>query len=233
MDLKRFYTTNDIFDAVVINGDEFIHAIKVTRHKVGYKIIVCNNSDIDYYATIVEINKDNLVAKIDEKIKNDTESKENIVLYIGANKDIDIVVQKATELGVSKVVPFSSQHSNYNNVNIERLQKIILESSKQCGRSKLMKISDVITFEEAISQAKNTDVLFFYEYERENKVNNVPLNGKDISVFIGCEGGFSDKEVEFAKASGVNLLTLGKRILRVATAVVSGLTLVLNRLEEI
>ena len=234
MDLKRFFT-DDIDEKngiVALYGDEFFHAVKVTRHKVGYKLIVCNNTPFDYYCTITEIGKDRLLAKIDEIVANDTELSTVVRLYIGLNKDVDTVVQKAVELGVREIVPFLSDHGNVGTIHKDRLEKIVLESAKQCGRSVLPTVSDVLSLSDAIECAKGTDILFFYEFERNNRVKDQVLSYDEISVFIGPEGGFSEREKETFVKANAHVLTLGKRILRVATAVVSALTLVNERLEE-
>ena len=88
MDLKRFFTDEEIIgDSIVLTGAEYYHAVKVTRHKIGYKIIVCNNTNKDYYCTITDISKSELTAKIDDVLINESEPDYNLSLYIGNNKD--------------------------------------------------------------------------------------------------------------------------------------------------
>ena len=231
MDLKRFFTDRPIGEYAYLSGQEFFHAVKVVRLKVGYKLIVCQGDDYDYYCTVEEIGKDQLIAKVDKKVSNDTELHHNVTLFIGANKDLDTVVQKAVELGACRIVPFTSQHSNVNKINRERLETIVMESSKQCGRSKLATVGDLISFTEIDTDDKQ--VFAFYEFERNNKVSDVTMNDKDIAVVIGSEGGFSVEEYDIMLEKGWHVLTLGKRILRVSTAVVSALTLVNERSGEL
>jgi len=231
MDLKRFFTDRPIGEYAYLSGQEFFHAVKVVRLKVGYKLIVCQGDDYDYYCTVEEIGKDQLIAKVDKKVSNNTELRHNVTLFIGANKDLDTVVQKAVELGACRIVPFTSQHSNVNKINRERLETIVMESSKQCGRSKLATVGDLISFTEI--DADDKQVFAFYEFERNNKVSDVTMNDKDIAVVIGSEGGFSVEEYDIMLEKGWHVLTLGKRILRVSTAVVSALTLVNERSGEL
>ncbi len=231
MDLKRFFTDRPIGEYAYLSGQEFFHAVKVVRLKVGYKLIVCQGDDYDYYCTVEEIGKDQLIAKVDKKVSNDTELHHNVTLFIGANKDLDTVVQKAVELGACRIVPFTSQHSNVNKINRERLETIVMESSKQCGRSKLATVGDLISFTEI--DADDKQVFAFYEFERNNKVSDVTMNDKNIAVVIGSEGGFSVEEYDIMLKKGWHVLTLGKRILRVSTAVVSALTLVNERSGEL
>lgn len=233
MDLKRFFTDEEIIgDSIILTGAEYYHAVKVTRHKIGYKIIVCNNTNKDYYCTITDISKSELTAKIDDVLINESEPDYNLSLYIGNNKDLDTVVQKAVECGVKNIIPFTSQHCNIDTINYDRLNKIILESSKQCGRSVLANLKPLTTFEESIKEAKNGCIVAFYEHERKNKLKSDSLIGKDINIFIGCEGGFSEDEINLLKSNNVMPYTLGNRILRVSTAVVAACVSVNNILDD-
>lgn len=234
MDLKRFFVKDEITgDNIILEGEEFFHAIKVTRHKVGYTIIVCDNKDKDYYAVITKIGEDYLEAKIDKIEKNVAEATNYVTLYLGINKDFDTAIQKATELGVKKIVPFTSQHGNMDTVNYDRLNKIIVESSKQCGRSTLAVLDKTITYKDAIIEANGDNVILFYEYESEKRIKDVSIDiNKPTAIFIGSEGGFSEEEIIFARKYNVNILTLGRRILRVSTAIVSALTLCNEKLGE-
>ncbi len=235
MDLKRFFTFEKIKgDSVVIRGEEYYHAIKVTRLKEGYKLIICDNTDKDYYCMIERIFKDYFIAKIDEIKENDT-AESGITLYIGVCKELDTVVQKAVEMGAERIVPFRSQHSNIGDINTERLNKIIIESAKQCGRPRLTTLESLMSIEEAFNDAKNNGQnMLFYEFERDNKVgDNIKKTADCTGIFIGSEGGFSLKEIEIAKENGCKILTLGKRILRVQTAVVAALALCLQGLDRL
>lgn len=235
MDLKRFFTFEKIKgDSVVIRGEEYYHAIKVTRLKEGYKLIICDNTDKDYYCMIERIFKDYFIAKIDEIKENDT-AESGITLYIGVCKELDTVVQKAVEMGAERIVPFRSQHSNIGDINTERLNKIIIESAKQCGRPRLTTLESLMSIEEAFNDAKNNGQnMLFYEFERDNKVgDNIKKTADCTGIFIGSEGGFSLKEIEIAKENGFKILTLGKRILRVQTAVVAALALCLQGLDRL
>lgn len=237
MDIKRFFVFETPADGCfTLKGAEFHHAIKVSRLREGYKIIICNNSNIDYYCTIQKIHKDCCVAKIDVEKRNEAYDDTNITLYLGVCKELDTVVQKAVEMGVKTVVPFYSQHSNISTLNVERLNKIIMESTKQCGRPNLMTITDLVAFDDAlnIATSSNEKTVLFYEFERLNKVcESIDSETQSLAIFIGSEGGFALEEIEKAKQKGVYILTLGKRILRVQTAVVAALALCLQGLDRL
>lgn len=235
MDLKRFFSEEIDYPnrKAVLRGEEFVHAVKVTRHKIGYFLILSGNDGYDYYAKVSDITSDALYAEITERILNDSETVRPVVLYAGVGKDLDTVVQKAVELGVKKIIPFFSERTNIDKVNLLRLKKIVFESSKQCGRSCLAEIAEPVTFKQAAEDASSGHAIMFYEFERESKISSADWNDeKEINVFIGAEGGFSEAEKNYFVDKGGKTYTLGKRILRVATAVVSALTLVLEKLGE-
>ncbi len=234
MDLKRFFSDNINYaeKTATLTDEEYYHAVKVTRHKIGYKLIICGDGEHDYYCTVKDIGDGVLYATIDGREKNTAETKLPITLYVGANKDLDTVVQKAVELGVSKIVPFVSDHCNVDKINSDRLNKIISESSKQCGRARLAEICELISFKKALDTAKQCDVAFFYEYAKKKRVADCEFGDKGIAVFIGCEGGFSKAEIESVIDCGIEPITLGKRILRVSTAVTAALALVEQAIGE-
>ena len=141
-------------------------------------------------------------------------------------------MQKAVELGVKRIVPFFSQHCNVDKINKSRLESIVLESSKQCGRSVLAKVDDLRSFDEIGED--DEEIYAFYEFEKDGKLKDLPpTEKKKIGIVIGCEGGFSALEYEIMKQKGFHTLTLGKSILRISTAVVSAVTLVKDKLGEI
>ena len=129
MEIRRFYVnSDDITDNVVtICGDEFWHLTKVLRYKVGYQIIVCNDSDgKDYLCTIDLIEKDYAKATVNRIIDNECKTKIGITLFQALPKGdkADLIVQKAVELGVQNIVFFNSDYVSEKKFNIDRLHKI-------------------------------------------------------------------------------------------------------------
>ena len=228
MEIRRFFVqpTDIVDNNVRLCGEEFHHAVKVLRHKVGFKIIVCDNSGNDYYATITEIRKDALTAKIDEVVANDTATSRKFTLYqcISRGDRLDFAVQKAVELGVREIVPVISDFSTEKAVNHDRLTRIISEAAKQCGLAILPTLTAPMTFADAVKRAGDTAIVF-YEHEEKVIIDKSALPKGDVGVFVGAEGGFSPEEIEFARQSGARTVSLGKRILRTETATVAALTL--------
>ena len=211
----------------IVEGNEFHHMTDVLRHKVGYKTILCDNSGYDFYATIERIEKNYAVCRIDEKVKNPTETEKDISLYICAIKSekMDLAIQKAVELGVKRIIPVISQLTNEKNVRIERLERIIMEASKQCGRASLCKISNPKSFDNVlIDMTKSQSAIMAYENEDKTMLRDLDLKDKQsIALLVGSEGGFTKEEVEKAKENGIEVFSLGKRILRAETASIASL----------
>jgi 16S rRNA (uracil1498-N3)-methyltransferase len=181
MEIRRFFINKENIkdDTVTISGDEFDHIVKVLRHKVGFKIIVCSGDKNDIHCTIFKIEKNYLLAKIDSIELNQNETKTDITLFqsISKSEKMDVIVQKAVELGVKKIIPFESSFSS-NDLRPERLNKISYEACKQCGRAILVDVIDPVKFNDLKEILKNYDVILV-GYENEDK-----LSFKDIDKCI-------------------------------------------------
>ena len=217
MEIRRFLTSSDKIknDVAEISGDEFTYAVKVLRQKTGFTVIVNTGDGYDRIGEISEITKDKLTVKIRETVKNEATPDKKITLYQGSCKQgkNDFIVQKAVELGISHIVFFKSDFVTEKEVNVERLRKIATEALKQCGRADSVEVEFTDYFS-AVDNCENA--VIFYEGECENTLSDI---GNDVSaLFVGSEGGFSEREVGYARERGLKTITLGKRILRAETA---------------
>ena len=233
MEIRRFFAQAcDRRDGeIIIRGEEFIHLTKVLRYKVGYKAIVCLDEPTEYECTITAINKDYAVAEIDQTIVNQAEPTKKIVLCQALPKGdkLDIIIQKGVELGVSEFLPFRSQYVAESKFNKERLNKIALQACKQCGRSKIVAVDDIVSYDDMLSKASECDIIVMpYENATVGKIGDVEglKDAKSIAINIGSEGGFDESEVEKAKQIGANIVSLGKRILRCETAAIATCALI-------
>lgn len=239
MEIRRFYVDkDDIRDGfVTVKGDEYIHITKILRHKVGYKIIVNNNSDgLDYYAVITDIGKDSATAEIKDIIVNDTVSNVSVTLMQALPKGdkSDFIAQKATELGVNKIVFFISEFTAEKKINIDRIKRITVEACKQCGRAFVPEVEFSNTIGELSIEQYDT-VIFMNEHEREMSFSDVSLNNvkeKKVALIVGAEGGFSNREVNEICDKGAISVSLGKRILRAETASVAAMSIAMYKLGE-
>lgn len=217
MEIRRFLTSSDKIknDVAEISGDEFTYAVKVLRQKTGFTVIVNTGDGYDRIGEISEITKDKLTVKIRETVKNEATPDKKITLYQGSCKQgkNEFIVQKAVELGISRIVFFKSDFVTEKEVNLKRLRKIATEALKQCGRADSVEVEFTDYFS-AVDNCENA--VIFYEGECENTLSDI---GNDVSaLFVGSEGGFSEREVGYARERGLKTITLGKRILRAETA---------------
>ena len=234
MELKRFYGSK-LGNSILLVDREFFHCVKVTRHKTGYSIICCVGDGKDYFCTIEKITSDTVYCSIDETKVNESETRSKLVLCQALCKEFDFVVQKAVELGVTDIVPYISERTNTKKYSEERVESIILDAAKQCGRAVLPNVHELKTFDEVINAFKAEDNrIFCYENERDFSIDKAIINAEGSTVIIiGSEGGFTEEEVLKAKKSGYCIVTLGRRILRVETAAITSLVLALNALGDI
>ena len=141
----------------------------------------------------------------------------------------DFVVQKAVELGVSKIVFFDSKFVVEKDVNKLRLEKIAVEAMKQCGRADKITV-DFMTYKNAVECADG-DVILFYEGECDYKLSDIALSDKSqITIFVGSEGGFDQAEINLARDKSFFVTTLGKRILRAEAASIVATALVTDKI---
>lgn len=229
-------------DTIKISGDDAHHISKVLRLKEDDEIIVCDKCGTDYYCSIKAIEKDEVEAWILKKEISSSEPPLEITLYQGVPKGdkLETVIQKCVELGAVKLVPVAMKRSvaviKDSKKKQQRMQRIALEASKQCGRARVPQIFEVMSFKEAVSHSSQNDLkLLPYEAENENSLKKVlkeNKNAKTIAIFIGPEGGFDGEEILLAKNSGFEIVTLGPRIMRTETAPLACISAVMYELGD-
>lgn len=238
MEIRRFYVdTGDISDGIItVKGDEFVHMTKILRHKVGYKIVVNNNFDgYDYYAVITDIGKDSARAEIVEKVINDTDTSVDITLMQALPKGdkSDFIAQKATELGIKKIIFFISEFTAEKKFNLDRIRRITLEACKQCGRAFVPSVEMVYSINE-LPIGEYDKVILMSEHERKISLSDIAIeiDTAKVALIVGSEGGFSTEEVNELIFKGAISVSLGKRILRAETASIAAMSIVMYKLGE-
>lgn len=234
--LRRFFVEK-IENPLIIEGEEFRHAVNVLRIKEGEEIIVCDGSGLEYLSKVDKINKKDLSVEIISSSESDVEAKTDVTLIAGYLKGdkTELVVQKAVELGAKKIIVFNSEYcSSYMNENkLSRLNKVSVEAAKQCGRAIAPKVVYEDTFEGALKGGENADnKLFACEFATSSEVDFNVLKGS-TAIVVGSEGGFSKEESEIATEMGYKTVYLGKRILRAETASIALLGIIMNALGEL
>lgn len=237
----RFFTEEINYPAnptVRLTGEEFVHARSVLRVGVGSEITLLDNSGNEYSAIVDGIEKSCLTAHITGVNKGDREASTPIYLLCGALKGdkTELVVQKATELGVAEICVFNSRYcSAYMNENkLERLNKVAREAAKQCLRSVAPEVKYFDDFKQALASVDGCEnKLFFCEFATVTDRNISSLKGSTALV-VGSEGGFTEDEFALAREEfGFAGVTLGKRILRAETAAIAACTLAAFALGEL
>ncbi|MEE0943948.1 MAG: 16S rRNA (uracil(1498)-N(3))-methyltransferase [Clostridia bacterium] len=229
---------------IIIDTDDVSHIKRVLRLTTGDEITVSDSTGTDYTARISVIEEKCVICDITGSVKNNTEPNISVTLYQALPKasKMEFIIQKTTELGIIRIVPCALSRCVVKldgkdaTKKVERWQKIADEAAKQSGRGVIPQISPVMNFKAAVEEMKKSDMCFVpYESAEDTKLKSV-LNSnqaKEISFMIGPEGGFTPEEAEYLKATGIPLVTLGKRILRTETAGMAVLSMVMYDIGDI
>ncbi len=230
---------------IVITGKDVNHIKNVLRMKKGEEISVSNGVDSkEYRCGIEELLEDEVVCTLRFVKEDGMELPSKVYLFQGLPKadKMELIIQKAVELGVFQVIPVSCKRSVVKldekkaKSKIARWQGIAEAAAKQSKRGMIPEVKDVMTMKEAIAYSQSCEVkLIPYELaegmEKTKEIIDSLKPGEDVAVFIGPEGGFEEAEVHAAMESGIVPITLGKRILRTETAGMTVLSLIMYRLE--
>ena len=228
MHTPRIYVAADLAPntTVVIEGGKHHHLRNVLRLKAADAVILFNGQGGEYGAEVQAITKQATQITTLTYDPINRESPLHICLLQGILKRDAMInaLQRATELGVSKIIPIQTQHLSEKRVQLagrwEAWQTVIEQSSEQCGRTQLPELAPLTRYTEAVSMAQNADFdLRLLAHLGAPESRTPPATTpKRIAVAIGPEGGFSDAEVTLAEANGFRAYTLGARILRAETA---------------
>lgn len=199
----------------------------VLRHGVGDNITLFNDKGQYMGGKIVSIYKNQAVIAVHPLIPPETESPLDITLYQGLLKGekMDFVIQKASELGVKRIVPIITSRSiPHFTRKTDRFKKIASQACRQCGRVLIPDIIEPLSFDDSLNRDLGTGILFYEGYG--SRISLVEPEISKISLFIGPEGGFSIDEIKLAESSGLLITSLGRRILRAETASITALSLI-------
>lgn len=239
--MPRFFSNEIGMETAIIRGDDARHLIKVLRIRPGEQLTLCDQKGIDYTCEVGEITADTVECKVLEHHRNETEPMLRVTLYQALPKadKFEFILQKAVELGVSRVVPVNSKFCVAKMDEISyakkkpRYEKIIFEAAKQCGRGIIPEIGGILSFEQALVQMCKSPAMVFYEGGGQRIRELVSPGMDELSILIGSEGGFSEQEIAACEQAGVSCVTLGKRILRCETAPIAALALILEAAGEL
>ena len=223
----RLFYKNNLSDNLNSNLDrsQSHYISKVMRIKEGENFSLFNDSG-EWEAKINEIKKGIVNFIIVKKLKNSENNSEMWLAFTPIKLNyLNFMIQKATELGVTKFIPILTERTIVRNLNLERLSKIIIEASEQSNRIKLPKLEKLIKFDEFMKLYKDADIIF----GDLNSTNNEIKIKKDnpLCVLIGPEGDFSEKErKEILNLKNTKSIKINKNILRSETAAVSIISII-------
>ena len=240
--MYKFFVPKDQIkeNEIYITGTDVNHISNVLRLKLNDKILISsketdNETEKAYVSEIIKFSKDSVVCRIIDIEAKSVESNVNIDLYQGLPKadKMEYIIQKATELGVKRIIPVDMKRcvvkidKKSEAKKIDRWQKIAEVAAKQSKRDIIPKIENIIKIEEICKNTTKYDIILL-AYENENKTTlkdelqelkqNIDSKKLNIGIIIGPEGGLSEIEVNKLIDANAKCVSLGKRILRTETA---------------
>ncbi len=221
---------------LILRGEESKHLARVLRKRVGDHVFVTDGADTMYEAAVVNIGRDEVECDIVDMKLRVNEPKTEVALAVSLLKNpsrVDFLVEKAVELGVRTIIPILCERTIPEHEKHARLEKIALAAVKQCGRSYLPKIIDLMEFDTLVRHAQGYSLrLVPHEKTEQSQFVGTVIqhhaNVKAVLLLIGPEGGFTDREMELATENQFIPISLGPRRLRTETAALSALSWVVG-----
>lgn len=234
MSRRRFFAPPSAFNfgkrIVTLTADEARHLREVLRLKAGDEVQVFDGAGREFQAVVSQARREFAELELRDEIeppKPESPLQLTLAVALLKGEKFDLVVQKGTELGVDKFIPLVTRYADIHlrdegdaKKRVTRWQRIALEAAKQCGRSVVPEVTAPAQFASVIGEDR---CLMFSE--RGGQGLNTDLKADNLTAIIGSEGGWSDDELDQARAAGVPILTLGGRILRAETAAIAAAVL--------
>ena len=241
----RFFVTPEEMqpDFLVLTGENAQHA-KVLRLKQGEEVLVCDGQGTECLCAVSDVSPGqiSLVVKSRQESANEAAVKVSVYMAFPKADKLEHVIQKATELGAYEIVAFPSARciskpdEKSLKKKLERWQKIAASAAEQSGRGRIPEVLTLPSYQAALERAAKADkALLFYENEQATTLKMALSHSSytTVSLLTGPEGGLEELEVEKAKDAGLQVCTLGKRILRCETAPLCALSAVMYDAGEL
>ena len=242
MTRRRFFAPPGAFNttkrSVTLGADEARHLREVLRLKPGAEVTVFDGAGKEFHARVIQARREFAELELGPEIdaaRPESPLRITLALALLKGEKFDLVVQKATELGVTNIVPMTTRHADIKlrdesdaHKRVTRWQRIALEAAKQSGRAAVPAIENPTSFSTVLASL-NPCLLFS---EREGN-ELPPVESNAVTTIIGSEGGWSDEELAEAGVAGAEIVTLGGRILRAETAAIAAVTLLQHRFGDL
>jgi 16S rRNA (uracil1498-N3)-methyltransferase len=236
----RFYIEQGGLDSALEEGGAYLlrsktiknQLLNVFRFREGDQIVLFDGSGFDFIGEIIEEKshvspKDEIISiQLKEKMKNSLISKRKLVLYQSIIKKdhFEWIAEKATELGVSKIIPVLSERSEKKELNEERIKKILTEATEQCGRDLPLKLGAPMKLKDALAECNIPKIVFDLNRDKVEEKNIA----EEAAIFIGPEGGWGKLDLAlFEKTNELTFASFGDMTLRAETAAIAACTLFL------
>ena len=208
------------------------HVGRVLRMQAGQALLLFNGDGHDYHATITEAGKKHVLVAVTEAAGNETESPLRVVLAQTLSKGdrMDYAVQKAVEMGVSEIVPLTTERCDVKlkgdreDKRLRHWQQVAISAAEQCGRARVPEIQPVMTVQQWLEHARACDLRLVLHHRTERSLNTLE-KPSSIALMIGPEGGLTAEEIALAEDNGFLPVALGPRVLRTETAPVAAIAL--------
>jgi 16S rRNA (uracil1498-N3)-methyltransferase len=227
--LRLFHPNNIIENTTTLLSKEHTHyVINVMRLKKGSNLNFFNKEG-EWLSEIISIERDKVEVKFLHKVKEPSKiSNIELAICLVKKTPMEIILQKATELGVRKITPIISDRTEVKDLNFERANKIIIEATEQSNQLNTPDLSQIIKLKDFINNITKDEKLFFADVNSKHKPSSKDLGqGKKASVLIGPEGDFSPTERKLILSKPETVpFSLSENILRADTAVISAISLV-------
>lgn len=231
-----YYTPPPNIDGerITLPPEEARHASQVLRAKAGDTIVCIDGAGGWYKVTLTEVNKRHVMGTVEERQREVGESEVDVTLAVGVLKNqkrFETLIEKACELGVKRIIPLQTQRGEKKgSLRMDRLGKILIAAMKQCGRTRLVSIDQMTSFNKLVQndqgsghQTTGLKLICHEQASFEDSLLDVldTVEASDILIAIGPEGGFSEEEILHASEFGFKVVSLGKRRLRAETAAIT------------
>ena len=238
--MRRFFAPVNSFEngRVLLDAEETRHLRDVLRLHIGNEVSVFNGEGREYSCSVHAIEKKGSeLIIVEETQPSSPESPLEITVAatILNGEKYDLIIQKAVELGVARLVPLTTMRCDVKLNDAEkrlgRWRRIAMEATKQSGRAKLMQISEPTAFGTLIAEARDEHVVLFSERNGAN-FSGLAVD-KKITALFGPKGGWDDSELEAAIKQGIKIITLGGRVLRAETASIAITAILQHRFGDL
>jgi 16S rRNA (uracil1498-N3)-methyltransferase len=256
MSRRRFYASPDEIDGstIKLTRDETHHLTRVLRLSFGEEVFVFDGRGREYRCSFVALELSCARLEISEALLDKVEPAIHITLAqaLAKGEKFDLIIQKATELGVSAIAPLATVHADVklsderSEKRLERWRRISLEAMKQCGRRRLVDIAPPVTLKDFLDPVRSQDAgafglsllrtLLVFSERGGACITDVlarRVDNRAVVALVGPEGGWSDEELTLLDERGARAVTLGPRVLRTETAAVVAVTLIQHILGDL